>query len=557
MSALAASAAPSANPKKGIARRKVRARLARTAAATETAHAASVGAAALLRTELPGLLAPENALERTHKLRQPALADGVDAAVAKRGAFALDLSAGNLGPYIVSRYSRSGRAMLVASQRGHVALATWRSATLHAELQLNETVRDACFLHNDSFFAVAQKSYVHVYDASGVQLHVMRNHRHPGRLVFLPFHMLLVSASAPIADTPCIAYTDTSTGTLVSQHDISGRALNLGAISALDVNPSSAVLNAAHSNGVVSLWSPVQATPLVRMFTHPGGVSHVASSLDGKTMVTAGTDATVRAWDMRTYKQLDAWTLPSRPTGLAVSQRGLVAASFGATVHVWAGLASTSSARSRAGFGGKRPRHAVDGSGSGPPQRPPGRTPYMVQQYSKEAVTSVDFCPFEDLLAVGHVSGMASMIVPGAGEATFDSKAPNPYVTTKWHREAEVRDMIDKLRPETIALDVNSIGGVDKDPGSRLQEMRLRIEAEHEQAHERTVERGLTRKKGRGKIHKQLARKQKNVVDARKVELQARVQERREANAKKANGGIAVEDPGIQPALRRFYKACR
>jgi U3 small nucleolar RNA-associated protein 7 len=414
-------------------------------------------------------------------------------------------------------------------------------------------VRDAVFLHNDSFFAVAQKSYVHVYDASGVQLHVMRNHRHPGRLAFLPHHMLLSSATAAVADTPRIAYTDISTGVQVAQHDFSGRALNLGAVSSLAVNPSSGVLNAAHSNGVVSLWSPVQATPLVRMFAHPGGVNNVASSLDGRVLVTAGTDATVRVWDMRTYKQLDAWALPSKPTSLAVSQRGLVAASFGATVHVWSGLASTTSGRSRGRLDGGRPRRTTDGSGA-TPHRPPPRAPYMAQQYPKQAVTSVDFCPFEDMLAVGHVSGMASMVVPGAGEATFDSKAPNPYVTSKWHREAEVRDMIDKLRPETIALDVNNIGGVDKDPGARLQEMRLRVEAEHAQARGKTVEKGLTRKKGRGKIHKQLARKQKNVIDARKVELQARVEERRRFDAQKQNGGVAVDDIDVQPALRRFYK---
>jgi U3 small nucleolar RNA-associated protein 7 len=543
---------------RGIGQRKVRARLQRAVAARESAHAASVGAAALLRTDRPGLLVAEGPLERTHRLRQPALRGAVDAASAARGAFCLELGGSGLGPYVAARYSRSGRGVLVAGRRGHVAVSTWRTATLHAELQLNETVRDAVFLHSDAYFAVAQKKYVHVYDASGTQLHVLRKHRHPGQLAYLPHHFLLASATCAIADEQRIAYTDTSTGALVADFCFGGRALNLGPATSLAVNLSSGVLNAAHSNGVVSLWSPTQPQPLARFFAHPGGARHVVASLDGRTLITAGADSTVRAWDARTFRAHAAWALPATPTALAVSQRGLVAAGFGATVHVWSGAEDGRGRRS-----GRAAAAADAGAGTGANgARPALRSPYMVQQYPGRPVAGLDFCPFEDVLAVCHAEGLASMIVPGAGEAVFDTHAPNPYETRKSRREAEVRGLLDKLRPETIALDVSNIGGVDPDPAARLSEMRARVEEAAARERSKTV--GKRRAKGKGKISKQLARKQKNVVDARRVELlERREKERQEGRPREGTSGGDGSAGGdtageaVQPALRRFYSKRR
>lgn len=543
------------NEKRGIGRRKAAASTKRAITTAASAAASSSAAAATLRTDAPGLLFPTTPLERTHKLRQPALRDAVDATTAAKASFSLNLASSNLGPYVRGVYSRSGRSMLVASRRGHVAAMDWRSAKMHAEITLNETVRDAVWLHNETYFALAQKKYVHIYDASGTQIHVMRKHRTPGCLAFLPHHFLLASASAAVADDQRITYTDTSTGVVVADLAFGARALNLGPVAGLAVNGSSGVLNAAHGNGVVSLWSPMQSVPLARFFAHPGGVRHIAVTLDGRTIVTTGADATVRAWDSRMFQARAAWALPATPTALAVSQRGLVAAGFGATVHVWSSAEETKGRRTT-----RREKiaesAAADAAGSH--IRPPSRGPYMVQQYPGTPVTGLDFCPFEDVLAVCHVGGMASMIVPGAGEAVFDMNAPNPYETAKSRREAEVRDLLDKLKPETIALDVNTIGGVDADPAARLTEMRAQVDAGSKVKRDKMV--AKRRGKGKGKISKQLARKQKNVVDSRRVDLtERRDKERAEKlqKEKRRNGEEMPEhgDDGevVQPALRRFY----
>ena len=50
----------------------------------------------------------------------------------------------------------------LAGTKGHVSTMDWRAGKLQCELQLQETVRDVCFLHNDQYFATAQAKYVFV-----------------------------------------------------------------------------------------------------------------------------------------------------------------------------------------------------------------------------------------------------------------------------------------------------------------------------------------------------------------------------------------------------------
>ena len=46
----------------------------------------------------------------------------------------------------------------------------------------------------------------------------------------------------------------------------------------------------------------------------------------------------------------------------------------------------------------------------------------------------------------------------GAGEPNFDSYVANPYASLRERREGEVAALLDKLQPNTIVLDPNTIG---------------------------------------------------------------------------------------------------
>lgn len=49
------------------------------------------------------------------------------------------------------------------------------------------------FLQDQSFYAVAQKKYVFIYDKDGVEVHCLKAHIEPTRLEFLPYHWLLAT----------------------------------------------------------------------------------------------------------------------------------------------------------------------------------------------------------------------------------------------------------------------------------------------------------------------------------------------------------------------------
>lgn len=142
-----------------------------------------------------GFIEPEGELERTYKVRQDEIKESVGLETAKKG---FELRLNDFGPYRTD-YTRNGRDLLLAGRKGHVATMEWRDGKLGCELNLNETVRDARWLHNNQYFAVAQKKYVYIYDHQGVELHCLSKHLEPLFLEFLPYHFLLASAVSTFA----------------------------------------------------------------------------------------------------------------------------------------------------------------------------------------------------------------------------------------------------------------------------------------------------------------------------------------------------------------------
>lgn len=84
----------------------------------------------------------------------------------------------------------------------------------------------------------------------------------------------------------------------------------------------------------------------------------------------------------------------------------------------------------------------------------------MTHPIPHRPLSSIRFCPFQDILTVGHSAGLSSLLVPGAGEPNFDSAEADPFEGRNSRREREVRALLDKLAPDTIVLDPEIIGGV-------------------------------------------------------------------------------------------------
>ena len=173
---------------RGVKDRKLRGNLIALENKYKDATIKAKDAEILLENE-SGYLEPEGDLEKTYKVRQDDLRKELAVETAKKG---FELRLEGLGPYTAD-YARNGRGLLLAGSKGHVSTMDWRGGELGCELQLQETVRDAKWLHNDQYFAVAQKKYVYIYDHAGVELHCLQKHIEVTNMEFLPYHFLLAT----------------------------------------------------------------------------------------------------------------------------------------------------------------------------------------------------------------------------------------------------------------------------------------------------------------------------------------------------------------------------
>ncbi|XP_058990292.1 LOW QUALITY PROTEIN: WD repeat-containing protein 46-like [Mustela lutreola] len=389
----------------------------------------------LLLAEEPGFLEGEDG-EDTAKICQADIVEAVDIASAAKH---FDLNLRQFGPYRLN-YSPTGRHLAFGGHRGHVAALDWVTKRLMCEINVMEAVRDIWFLHSEALLAVAQNRWLHIYDNQGIELHCIHRCDRVTRLEFLPFHFLLATAS----ETGFLTYLDVSVGKIVAA--LNARA---GRLDVMTKNPYNAVIHLGHSNGTVSLWSPAMKEPLAKILCHRGGVRAVAVDSTGTYMATSGLDHQLKIFDLRgMFQPLSARTLPQGAGHLAFSQRGLLAAGMGDVVNIWA-------------------------AGQGKASPPSLEQPYLTHRLSGH-VHGLHFCPFEDVLGVGHSGGITSMLVPGAAEPNFDGLQSNPYRSQKQRQEWEVKALLEKVPAELICLDLRALAEVDVI--SLEQEKKERIE---------------------------------------------------------------------------------
>mmetsp|Transcript_22220 Transcript_22220/g.48280 ORF Transcript_22220/g.48280 Transcript_22220/m.48280 type:complete len:283 (-) Transcript_22220:1218-2066(-) len=142
----------------------------------------------ILHTHTAGLIEVETDMEKTIQLSQRTLKHEHLEENAARNIYDLDLN--EYGPYKM-RYDRSGRWSLLAGKTGHVSIIDQHSLALKTEFFVQDSIRDACFLHSGSMMAVSQEKNVFIYDEEGTEIHRLDGHRRVTGMEFLPYHWLL------------------------------------------------------------------------------------------------------------------------------------------------------------------------------------------------------------------------------------------------------------------------------------------------------------------------------------------------------------------------------
>ncbi|XP_062978924.1 WD repeat-containing protein 46 isoform X2 [Elgaria multicarinata webbii] len=465
----------------------------------------------LLLLEEPGFLEGDEG-EDTCTIAQADIAEAVDLAASAKH---FELRLNQFGPYRVS-YTRNGRHLLLGGRRGHVAALDWHSKALMCEINVMESITDLAWLHTETMFAVSQRKWLYVYDNQGVELNCLKRFNGVQRMEFLPYHFLLATAS----ETGFLQYLDISVGKEVATICTKG-----GRLAVMAQNPCNAIVHLGHSNGTVTLWSPNVKEPLVRMLCHRGAVRAVAVDGSGTYMATSGLDRKLHLYDLRAYRRLHSLLLPTGAGQLDFSQRGLLGAACQEVVQVYKDILV----------------------------RPPSK-PYLCHGLPRPS-HGLRFCPFEDVLGVGHEEGFASLLVPGAGEPNFDALESNPFRSRKQRQEWEVKALLEKIPSELISLDPGQLGAVDK--VSLEQRHKERVERLGYDPQAKGPFSPRRRLKGRDSAGSRLKRKKKVAAEEQRATIRKSVAEKMEAQERKQQqqkASWAAAPAGPRSALDRFQK---
>ena len=158
-------------------------------------------------------------------------------------------------------------------------------------------------------------------------------------------------------------------------------------------------------------------------------------------MATAGVDGKVKVWDIRKWDVVREWTTRGGGGEVEWSAKGVLAVASGGTINV--------------GFNTFHPlNHIMTLRQTYNPPQNHTRIPsnplappplYLTHPIPTRPLTSLRFCPFTDILTIGHQKGLSSILVPGSGEPNFDSSEADPFENRRMRREREVKGLLDKV----------------------------------------------------------------------------------------------------------------
>lgn len=247
----------------------------------------------------------------------------------------------------------------------------------------------------------------------------------PVGLEYLPYHYLLCS----ISKMGLLGYQDVSTGQIVVEHKTKVREATC-----LRQNPYNGILCTGNRAGVVKMWTPNTGVAVADLFCHQGVVLDCAITKDGQYMATSGSEGKFKVWDIRMMKEIYEYWCPKPCNKLSISDKGLLALTYGHSSIIWKGW-----------FSEKQ------------------KAPYMKQESAgRKIICDHQFVPFEDFMGVGLDGGFSTWLIPGSGFSNYDTFENGPGITKKQRREGEVQKLLDKIPADTISLNPNVIGTIDK-----------------------------------------------------------------------------------------------
>jgi len=241
-------------------------------------------------------------------------------------------------------------------------------------------------------------------------------------------------------------------------------------------------------------------------------------------MVSTGQDNKMAIWDIRMFREVNNYFTRSPASSVAISDTGLTAVGWGTRTTIWKGLFDKAK-----------------------PVQEKVQSPYMVWGGEGKGIERVQWCPFEDVLGLGHTEGFSSIIIPGAGEANFDALEVNPLETKKQRQEGEVKALLNKLQPEMITLDPNFVGKLDL----RSDEQK-RAEKDLDGPAADVADEIRHRARGKSGVLKKYLRKQKkkNIIDQKRLKVEEMLRSQQE----KRDGKLKEQMAELGPALSRFAK---
>jgi U3 small nucleolar RNA-associated protein 7 len=147
------------------------------------------------------------------------------------------------------------------------------------------------------------------------------------------------------------------------------------------------------------MWSPNVQEPLVKILCHRSAIKSLAISHNGLYMITSGLDHLLNIWDLRTYKQLKSVKLSAGASSVSFSQKNLIAASLRNQVLVLNNNLIEETC--------KKPSEDIVTTFD------EKRHIYLKNRLNNSSIQNMQFCPFEDVLCIGHGAGITSLLVPG------------------------------------------------------------------------------------------------------------------------------------------------